>query len=66
MKPSQEHKRGRGRPPIGDDKLVQTAFRFTAEQIEWLDSQSEKLGRIGRNAVLRQLVDQAKSQSVKS
>lgn len=54
-------KRGRGRPPVADaERLVQTAFRFTPEQIEWLDQESERRGRIGRNAVLRQLVDKAR------
>ena len=53
-------KRSRGRQPLGDEKLIQTAFRFTAEQLEWLDAQSERRGRIGRNAVLRQLVDEAR------
>ena len=60
MEKATEHKRGRGRPPVEGEKLVQTAFRFTEAQIEWLDSESRKRGRVGRNAVLRQLVDHAR------
>ncbi len=57
---SDDTKRGRGRPPLADgEALVQTALRFTAAQIAWLDAESARAGRIGRNAVIRRLIDEA-------
>lgn len=60
MAMKQVNKPQRGRPPVEDEKMTQTAFRLTAEQLEWLDAESRRYGRIGRNAVLRRLIDKAR------
>lgn len=55
----EEARRGRGRPPLADGAMIQTALRFTAEQLDWLDAEAARAGRIGRNAVIRRLINEA-------
>lgn len=50
----------KGRPPIDDEPLHQVSIRLTDEQVAWLDEASATLGRIGRNAVVRMLLDRAR------
>lgn len=50
----------KGRPPIDDEPLHQVSIRLTDDQVAWLDEASAALGRIGRNAVVRLLLDRAR------
>ena len=50
----------RGRPPIDDEPLHQVSIRLTDDQVAWLDATSAGLGRAGRNAVVRMLLDRAR------
>jgi hypothetical protein len=49
-----------GRPPIHDDEMLQINIRLTQEQIDWLSDEAKERGRIGRNAVVRSLIDAAR------
>lgn len=50
----------KGRPPIDDEPLHQVSIRLTDDQVAWLDEASAQLGRVGRNAVVRMLLDRAR------
>lgn len=56
---SDKIKRPRGRPPVDGEPLVQTAFRLPQRQIDWLDTEAERLALKGRNALLRRLIEKA-------
>lgn len=49
-----------GRPPLGEERMRQFSCRLTPEQIIFLDELARKHGYVGRNGVIRILVDAAR------
>ncbi len=50
----------RGRPPVADEPLVQVNIRIRESDLAWLDETALAEGRIGRNAVVRRLIEAAR------
>jgi hypothetical protein len=55
-------KRGPGRPPVTDEEMGQINVRLPLSDIEWLSREADRMGRIGRNAVLRLMIRAARAQ----
>lgn len=51
--------RRRGRPGLGDRKLIATNIQFTPEQMAWLRARVDATNAVTLAAVARQLVQQA-------